>query len=169
MDSDPGDEVNWDSSGPFDLAEKIGNWLDHPSWDPAGSESDDELCRQFLSAERTSRFGNSDSLVEIEEESFAAKTSPSVGGQFRIEEKIGEGSFGIVFRAFDYHLKRYVAVKVLRPSLGREPKLFRRFVREAQAVATLRAQGVVQIFDVGRAGGQPYFVMELIEVPSLQQ
>jgi serine/threonine protein kinase len=73
-----------------------------------------------------------------------------------------------VHRAWDEELQRPVAVKVLAASLGSDPELRARFVREARAAARLSHPNVVAVFDVGDDGGLPYFVMEHVDGGTLE-
>lgn len=87
--------------------------------------------------------------------------------RYELEEKIGQGAMGAVFRARDAKLERKVAVKVLSEasldSTARE-----RLLREARAAAALNHPNIVAIHDVGEEDGQPFFVMELVEGTSLE-
>jgi hypothetical protein len=83
-------------------------------------------------------------------------------------EKIGEGAFGIVLRAFDEKLHRMVAIKVLVPAFANNATARKRFIREARAAAALKNQHVVSIYEVQEQADPPYLVMELIEGISLQ-
>jgi eukaryotic-like serine/threonine-protein kinase len=76
-------------------------------------------------------------------------------------ERLGEGGSGVVYTAYDLHVNRKVALKVLR----REESLHARarFLREAQALARLNHPNVVAAFDAGTVGERPYLAMELIE------
>ena len=84
------------------------------------------------------------------------RIDPSIGpgdvlGRYRIEERMGEGGMGVVFRAFDPQLERDVALKILRP-MGDEDVLghvTEAALREARALAKLSHPNVVEIFDVG--------------------
>ena len=58
-------------------------------------------------------------------------------GHYRIESKLGEGGMGVVFKAFDTHLDRVVAIKILRPDATANPERKRRFVLEAKAASAL--------------------------------
>ncbi|MBK6514605.1 MAG: serine/threonine protein kinase [Polyangiaceae bacterium] len=87
--------------------------------------------------------------------------------RYRIEDPIGEGGMGRVFRAHDERLDRRVALKVLHE--GTEEKESRaRLVREARAVAKLDHPNIVAVYDVGEHDGAPYVVMELVEGRSLR-
>ena len=81
-----------------------------------------------------------------------------------IESVLGEGGFGTVYRARQEHpVRRQVALKVLKPSLG-GPAIARRFELERQSLAAMRHPAIAQIFDAGSTpDGRPYFVMELVE------
>ncbi len=80
--------------------------------------------------------------------------------RYRIEQLLGQGGWGEVYRAFDSRLRRRVALKILRPErMAEAPRL----MREARAVAALHHPNVVSIFDLGEAEGRPYIAMELVE------
>ena len=91
----------------------------------------------------------------------------TLGGRFRLNEELGRGAQGIVYKAFDEKLDRDVAVKVLRtdaPGQARE-----RFEREARTVSQLGHPGIVKIFEAGTTeGGALYYAMELVRGPSLE-
>ena len=81
---------------------------------------------------------------------------------------LGQGGFGIVFRAFDEMLQRVVAVKVLAPQLAATSPARKRFLREARSSAQVRHENVVQVYEVGEQP-LPYLVMEFIPGETLQQ
>jgi hypothetical protein len=91
-------------------------------------------------------------------------------GSYRLEERLGQGGMGEVWRARHRMLARPAAIKLIRPSLtgnGRaagSENLMRRFEREAQVIASLRSPHTVDLFDFGvAANGAFYYVMELLE------
>ena len=89
-------------------------------------------------------------------------------GHYLVLQKLGEGTYGVVFKAFDQVLARNVAIKVLRPELARVPILRERFQREARAVSGAGVENphVVGVFEVadGKPGfDQPFIVMEFVE------
>jgi serine/threonine protein kinase len=90
-------------------------------------------------------------------------------GSYEIVEIIGRGGFGVVFKAFDPSLNRFVALKVLAPHLASNAAARKRFAREAKAAAAVRDEHVVAIHSVDEANGLPYLVMEYISGISLQQ
>ena len=90
--------------------------------------------------------------------------------EFEIEEKIGQGGMGIVFRGFDRSLNRPVAIKVMSPHLGSNSVARKRFEREARAAAAVVHLNVVPVYRVSTTRkGHPYIAMALADGLSLQQ
>ena len=86
--------------------------------------------------------------------------------RYRLEDELGRGGMGIVYRAYDTLLERAVAVKVLgTKGLGTEGRA--RLLREARAAAQLNHPNIVGIYDAGEAAGKSFIVMELVEGESL--
>ncbi len=84
-------------------------------------------------------------------------------GQYRIEARIGSGAMGDVFRATHLGLQRQVALKVLQPTLAREPTLLQRFRTEAVATARLRHPNILEVTDFAQDDrGNAFLVMELL-------
>jgi hypothetical protein len=105
---------------------------------------------------------------------FRAFTQPSdrpgsLGrlAHYEILEVLGQGGFGIVFRAFDVRLHRQVAIKLLGTSVG-QAAARRRFLREARAAAAVRNDHVAAVYAVEERPA-PYLVMEYVDGPTLQQ
>jgi serine/threonine protein kinase len=84
-------------------------------------------------------------------------------GQYLLMEQLGMGGMATVYKAYQTTLERYVAVKILHPSVAGEEKFVKRFRREARAVASLRNVHIVQVHDFGVEGRLYYMVMEYIE------
>ena len=91
-----------------------------------------------------------------------------VAGKYRILEEIGHGGMGIVYRAEDIKLKRYVALKFLPPQLTDSPELKQRFLIEAQAAAALSHPNICVVHEVGESEEQPYIAMEYVEGETLR-
>ena len=89
----------------------------------------------------------------------------SVFGRYELDERIGAGAMGVVWRAHDPKLGRRVALKLLR---RRDELLTERLVREAQAMAQVNHPHVVAVYDVGTTDGSTYIAMELVEGQSLR-
>jgi eukaryotic-like serine/threonine-protein kinase len=90
----------------------------------------------------------------------------SLGG-YLLEEEIGRGSMGMVYRGKQIALGREVAIKVLPRALARDASYVARFIREAQIIAGLNHPNIVQIYDAGQQGGFLYFVMEFVQGPTI--
>jgi serine/threonine-protein kinase len=92
-------------------------------------------------------------------------------GRYRISAELGRGGMATVYRAYDPQLARDVAVKVIHGAFTGRGDIERRFRREAQAVASLKHDGIVDVFDFAPGGdGEPaYIVSELVEGPTLRQ
>ncbi len=86
---------------------------------------------------------------------------------FRLLKLLGHGGMGAVFLAEDIRLKRRVAVKLLRPEFADRQAATERFLREAQAVAAVRHENVVAIYQVGQDQGVPFLAQELLEGETL--
>ena len=85
------------------------------------------------------------------------------GGRYEIQEEVGRGAMGIVYRAYDQKLKRLVAVKVLPEGALADEEKLRRFEREAQAAAGLHHPNIVPIYDIELSGQFPYFTMHYVD------
>ena len=90
-------------------------------------------------------------------------------GSYTIEEQLGAGGMAQVYRGRHLHLKRDVAIKVMHAHLSEQADWRERFLREAQANATLKHPGIVQIYDFDVAGGVSYIAMELLDSKSLEE
>ena len=90
----------------------------------------------------------------------------SLGG-YQLEEEIGRGSMGMVYRGKQIALGREVAIKVLPRALAKDASYVARFIREAQIMAGLNHPNIVQIYDAGQQGGLLYFVMEFVQGPTI--
>lgn len=85
-----------------------------------------------------------------------------IGGRYALSERIGRGGMATVYRAHDQQLDRWVALKMMRPDLGEDPRFVVRFEAEARRAASVSHANVVSVYDVG-TDGSPYMVMELVE------
>src|SRR4051794_21567889 len=84
-------------------------------------------------------------------------------GHYRIESKLGQGGMGVVYRALDTHLDRFVALKVLPAERVADPERKRRFVREAKAASALRHPNIITIHDIAMDAGIDFIVMEYVD------
>jgi eukaryotic-like serine/threonine-protein kinase len=93
---------------------------------------------------------------------------PRIRG-YEVQGVLGRGGMGVVYKAWHRRLNRPVALKMLLAGAYARPAELERFLREAEAVAGLRHENVVQVYDVGDVDGRPYFTMELVDGGSLAQ
>ncbi|KUL26185.1 hypothetical protein ADL15_38920 [Actinoplanes awajinensis subsp. mycoplanecinus] len=93
-----------------------------------------------------------------------------LGDRYLLEDRLGAGGMGEVWRALDEFLGRTVAVKTMLPSASADPDFVRRFTQEATVMARVNHPAVASIHDVGRAGdGITYLVMEFVDGETLAQ
>src|SRR5437879_7521114 len=88
---------------------------------------------------------------------------------YNILEKLGEGGMGVVWKARDTHLDRFVAVKTLSAEKLADPERKRRFVQEAKAASALNHPNIVTIYDIAEADGIQFISMEYVVGKSLDQ
>src|SRR5687768_18588222 len=88
---------------------------------------------------------------------------PARIGKYRILDRIGRGTMGIVYSAQDEVIGRSVGLKVLMADLERDPDTRARFYREAKAAARLVHQNIINVYDAGEDQGQSFIAMELLE------
>lgn len=88
---------------------------------------------------------------------------------YQISEKLGEGGMGIVWKARDTHLDRFVALKTLSPERLVDPERKRRFVQEAKSASALNHPNIVHIYDIADADGVPFIAMEYVVGKTLDQ
>ena len=107
-----------------------------------------------------SNIGKSDQTKDV--------TNREIPG-YKVQEELGRGGMGVVYRAVDLRLKRQVALKVILTAEHASTSDLERFKSEAETIASLKHSGIVDIYDIGEHNGRPYLALELVEGTDLHQ
>ena len=119
----------------------------------------------LLAADRTATFDAGDGAPGVSPVSrrYGPRPEWPVIPGYELRQKLGEGGMGVVFLARQVGLNRPVAIEMIRGGSQARPEHFARFRVEAEAIARLRHPHVIQIYDIGEAGGLPYVSLELLD------
>jgi serine/threonine-protein kinase len=89
-------------------------------------------------------------------------------GRYTLVDKLGQGSMGVVYKAYDEMLDRYVALKTMVSDMTTDTELRKRFYQEARLAAKINHPYIITVFDLGEVDGQIYIAMELLEGEDLK-
>ncbi|HEY3594503.1 MAG TPA: serine/threonine-protein kinase, partial [Polyangiaceae bacterium] len=129
--------------------------------EPFEADEDDESLAE--SDERTAPGGGARLRTAI-----VIDRGTVLADRYQIEEKLGEGGSGTVYRAWDRILGELVAVKILHPERAREKSWIRRLAREVKLARAIRHPNVCRVFELGNAGGHWFVTLELATGGSLR-
>jgi serine/threonine protein kinase/uncharacterized GH25 family protein len=140
-----------------------------------------QSAREFLPDDQfdQQRFGCGDERTEVDDSGGAAQLLKFLAptddphmlgrlGSYEVSGIVGAGGMGIVLKAFEPSLARFVALKVLAPSFWSDPQARQRFAREARAAASIVHDNVIEIYGVDEVNGIPFFAMPYLRGDTLQ-
>ncbi len=156
----------------FQIRQVDGMWM----VSDLGSRNSTYVNEEQIEQEMALAFGDRVQVGEtvfsfLEEDAVEGKAKGLAGkdiGGYKILDRLGRGGMGTVYKARQISLNRICALKVLAAKYAKDPTFVAQFVAEARSAAVMQHPNVVQVFDVGEAGGLNFFSMEYMEGAAVQ-
>jgi len=130
---------------------------------------DSRFCRKCGSVVHAAAEGEVSFTKTMTTPRPAVASGSLLAGKYQIQDEIGRGGMGIVYRAEDIKLSRPVALKFLPPEWTQDKNARERFVQEARAAAALAHPNICTVYEVDDSGDQPFIAMEYVEGETLRE
>ncbi len=150
--------------------QKSGDQVDLDSITRQHPDIADELRQLLAVAQIADEFGKSDSETTLAQTTRLFEPTgqlPRAFGDYELLQELGRGGMGVVYKAWERSLQRFVAIKMILSAQHASLEELARFHREAQAAGGLAHRNIVPVYKVGEEDGQPYFAMQFIEGETL--